>query len=147
MLEIYDAISQMQRDLHLLGSEIQHQLHVILSCFEASREPMWYKPDVMKKACGNFGNTVSYCHSTNFDDSYIYENISPLLAQKIGKKSVNIPYNFVHFKCKNRTPNSSKLDICSYIFTTMSYLVISDVLRYFLRCTDEFRFVSNEIEF
>jgi len=46
MLEIYDAISQMQRDLHLLAeSEIQTSTaRYSLSRFEIFKEPTRYKP-------------------------------------------------------------------------------------------------------
>lgn len=113
MLKIYDAISQMQRALHLLGSEIQRQLHVILSRFEVFRQPTWYKPTGYdEKDVRNFGNAVWNCHSTNFGDSYIYDRIYRCYS---GEKSEKICH--ITSYLQKLYLNSSKLvDICSHSF-------------------------------
>lgn len=143
MLEIYDAIFQMQRDLHLLGSEIR-QLHVILSRFQVFREPARYKSTGHdEKDTRNFGNAVWNCHSTNFDDSYIYDRIYRWYPGAKDRKNLSISRIASYWMQKSYLNLSKLADICSHIFPSyrISLYRISDALLYFyavFECTDEF---------
>ena len=148
MLEIYDAISQMQRDLHLLAeSEIQTSTaRHSLSRFEIFKELTRYKP--MKKMCRiseipfriaiqsisiivTF--TIEYhCYSSErLEKNLSIFCITLYLNAKIISELIKTRHLFIHF-------------------SITSYLVISDTLLYFY-VTYVFEYIlanlSNEIEF
>lgn len=132
----------------LQNQKYKRQLHVILCRvlkYSKSQRDI-NLPD--EKDVQNFGNTVSNCHSINFDDSYIYDRISLLLERKIGKNlSIFCITLYLNAKIISELIKTRHLFIH---FSITSYLVISDTLLYFY-VTYVFEYIlanlSNEIEF